>query len=94
MDKPKIRKDSPTKSASIKSEKANTIKKSSERKNVDQSVKKYAIVTPESVAIVGESIGLSDLSEEALVGLAEDVSYKLREVAHVSHISLSFGVKV
>lgn len=84
MDKSKIRKDSPSKSASVKSEKSSTIKKISERKNVDQSAKKFAIISPDSIASVAESIGIADLSEEVCLGLAEDVSYKLREMAHVS----------
>lgn len=84
MDKSKIRKDSPSKSAGVKSEKSSTIKKNSERKNVDQSAKKFAIISPDSIASVAESIGIADLSEEVCLGLAEDVSYKLREMAHVS----------
>lgn len=84
MDKPKIRKDSPSKSASVKSEKSSTIKKNSERNNGDQNVKKFAVISQNSIASVAESIGIADLSEEVCAGLAEDVSYKLREMVHVS----------
>lgn len=84
MDKSKIRKDSPSKSASVKSEKSSTTKKNLERKNSEQSIRKFAIISTDSVASVAESIGIADLSDEVCLGLAEDVSYKLREMAHVS----------
>ncbi|XP_063241824.1 TAF6-like RNA polymerase II p300/CBP-associated factor-associated factor 65 kDa subunit 6L [Bacillus rossius redtenbacheri] len=41
---------------------------------------KYYVISSESVAITGESIGISELNSDVTKALSEDVSYRLREV--------------
>ncbi|CAH1790630.1 unnamed protein product [Owenia fusiformis] len=48
------------------------------RKTVEE--KKYAILTKDSIQTMGESVGLSEISEEVAANLSEDVSYRLREI--------------
>lgn len=85
MEKTKSKKDSPAK-FDVKADKTNNIKKSADKKNGDQSIKKYAIISPESISLFADSTGVMDVTEEAIAGLAEDVSYRLREIVHVSFI--------
>lgn len=82
MDKVKSKKDVSSKNSSSKSDKTQPSKKAEKRS--EPSTKRYAIVSPESIAIIGEEIGISELPDDVCCGLAEDVSYKLREVVNVS----------
>ncbi|KAG8283021.1 Transcription initiation factor TFIID [Homalodisca vitripennis] len=84
MDRTKIKKDTPTKSTSIKTEKLIYDKKITDKKDGDQNAKKYLVISPDSISSMAETIGIADLSEEVCSALAEDVSYKLREIIHVS----------
>ena len=43
--------------------------------------------------IYGESIGLSNISEDACVVLAQDLEYRIREVIQVSLWQLPRGIK-
>ncbi|XP_041353435.1 eukaryotic translation initiation factor 5B-like [Gigantopelta aegis] len=49
-----------------------------EKKLVDE--KRYAIVTKESIRMVAEATGISDLPDDVAAVLGEDVSYRLREI--------------
>lgn len=80
IDKVKTKKDVSSKNYSSKSDKTQTSKKAEKRS--EPSAKRYAIVSPESVSIIGEEIGISELPEDLCFSLAEDVSYKLREVVN------------
>jgi len=45
--------------------------------------RRYVIVSKETVRQHAESVGISELSDEILEALAEDVSYRVREVVQV-----------
>lgn len=90
MEKIKNKKDSPAK-LEINIDKP-TIKKSAEKiKHEEQHLKQYAVISPESVLLIADSAGITNISDEALVGISEDVSFKLREYVHVSGFSLHIG---
>uniref|UniRef100_A0A1B6JKD8 TATA box binding protein associated factor (TAF) histone-like fold domain-containing protein n=2 Tax=Homalodisca liturata TaxID=320908 RepID=A0A1B6JKD8_9HEMI len=82
MDRTKIKKETPTKSTSIKTEKLIYDKKITDKKDGDQNAKKYLVISPDSISSMAETIGIADLPEEVCSALAEDVSYKLREIIH------------
>jgi hypothetical protein len=66
-----------------KSDKLQSHKKKTE-KNSDES-RKYAQIPYDSISVAAETNGISALSEDIKKQLAEDVSYRLREVIHVSY---------
>lgn len=86
MEKVKVKKESPSKQTNVKSDKANAKKNVDTGKKVEdpQNIRHYAVISPESIKVMAESTGICDLSEEVSASLAEDISYKLREVVHVS----------
>lgn len=45
--------------------------------------KRYAIITKESIKLIAEAAGYSDLPDDVAGLLGEDVSYRLREVTQV-----------
>jgi len=45
--------------------------------------RRYVIVSKETVRQHAESVGIADLSDEVLEALAEDVSYRVRELIQV-----------
>ena len=45
--------------------------------------RRYAQVSPDSVRMIGESVGVAGLNQSVCKSLAEDVSYRARELAHV-----------
>ena len=45
--------------------------------------KKYALINPEWISAIGEELGMHPLPEILAEKLAEDASYRLREVLHV-----------
>jgi len=47
--------------------------------------RRYVIVSKETVRQHAESVGIAELSDEILGALAEDVSYRVREVIQVLH---------
>ena len=47
--------------------------------------RRYVNVSKETVRQHAESVGIADLSDEILEALAEDVSYRVREVVQVLH---------
>jgi len=49
--------------------------------------RRYVIVSKETVRQHAESVGVADLSDEILEALAEDVSYRVREVIQVSGVN-------
>jgi hypothetical protein len=63
----------------LQSHKKKTDKKSGESR-------KYAHIPCDSVSVTAEANGVSALSEDIKKQLAEDVSYRLREVIHVSYV--------
>jgi hypothetical protein len=69
-----------------KSDKLQSHKKKTEKKSGES--RKYAQISYESVSVAAETNGISALSEDVRKQLAEDVSYRLREVIHVSYIQL------
>ncbi|XP_048731992.2 TAF6-like RNA polymerase II p300/CBP-associated factor-associated factor 65 kDa subunit 6L isoform X2 [Ostrea edulis] len=46
--------------------------------------KRYAVITRESIKIMAESVGFSELSDDAAALLCEDVSYRLKEATQNS----------
>lgn len=86
MDKVKVKKDVSSKNSGSKSDKTQPSKKAEKRS--EPSTKRYAVVSPESISVIGEEIGISELPEDVCYGLAEDVSYKLREVVNVSFVKV------
>ena len=52
-----------------------------DKKHVEE--KKYAILSRDSVRTFAESVGHSDMTDEAAALLAEDVVYRLREATMV-----------
>ena len=49
----------------------------------------YAMVSTEWVSAIGEELGMHPLPDPLLNSLAEDASYRLREILHVSAIARS-----
>lgn len=45
---------------------------------------KFSVISSDSVRIYAESIGLTQLSEDVVQGLAEDVTYRIREIVSKS----------
>lgn len=45
--------------------------------------RKYAVISKEWVSTIGEELGMDRLPDSLLKRLAEDASYRLREVLHV-----------
>jgi hypothetical protein len=67
-----------------KSDKLQSHKKKTEKKSGEN--RKYAQISYESVSCAAETNGLIALSEEIRKQLSEDLSYRLREVIHVSFV--------
>jgi len=49
--------------------------------------RRYAVLSKETVQIYAESVGISDLTEDVSSQLAEDVSYRLRDIIQVRIMS-------
>jgi hypothetical protein len=56
------------------------------------SSRKYAVLSTEWISAIGEELGMHPLPDTLLRKLAEDASYRLREVLHVSHAFLNSGI--
>jgi hypothetical protein len=67
-----------------KSDKLQSHKKKTEKKSGES--RKYAQISYDSISAAAEANGISALSEDIRKQLAEDVSYRLREVIHVSYV--------
>jgi len=52
--------------------------------------RRYVIVSKETVRQHAESVGIAELSNEILEALAEDVSYRVRDVIQVSYRMVSY----
>uniref|UniRef100_A0A1B6M5F7 TATA box binding protein associated factor (TAF) histone-like fold domain-containing protein n=1 Tax=Graphocephala atropunctata TaxID=36148 RepID=A0A1B6M5F7_9HEMI len=78
MDKTKIKKEVPTKSTNVKTEKLAFDKKL--MNDGDQNVQKYFIISPDSIISMADTVGISGMSDEVCSALAEDATYKLREI--------------
>lgn len=50
----------------------------------DNNTRKYAMVSTEWVSAIGEELGMHPLPDPLLNRLAEDASYRLREILHVN----------
>ena len=50
----------------------------------EDSNKKYVQVSPDTVSMLAESVGISGIGGVVSRALAEDVSYRCRELANVS----------
>lgn len=50
----------------------------------DNNSRRYAMLSTEWVSAIGEELGMHPLPDPLLKRLAEDASYRLREVLHVS----------
>lgn len=46
--------------------------------------RRYAVLSTEWVSAIGEELGMHPLPDSLLKKLAEDASYRLREILHVS----------
>ena len=55
--------------------------------------RRYVQLAPESVSVAGESIGLSNVPAPVCRALAEDASYRVREVASLAALLLRHGRK-
>jgi hypothetical protein len=53
--------------------------------NKNKEEKKYVQLSPDSVCHLAESVGLSNLNPVVARALAEDASYRCRELASVSY---------
>ena len=49
-----------------------------------------AMVSGDSIKVIGESIGISSISDEVAKELAEDVTYKLKIILQVSFDIIKF----
>jgi hypothetical protein len=72
-----------------KSDKLQSHKKKTEKKSGES--RKYAQISYDSISFAAEANGLIALSDDIINELAEDVSYRLREVIHVSYVRLISG---
>lgn len=50
---------------------------------VESNSRRYAMLSTEWIAAIGEELGIHPLPDSLLRRLAEDASYRLREVLHV-----------
>lgn len=50
----------------------------------DNNSRRYAMLSTEWISAIGEELGMHPLPDPLLKRLAEDASYRLREVLHVS----------
>lgn len=55
----------------------------------DNSSRRYAMLSTEWISTIGEELGMHPLPDPLLKRLAEDASYRLREVLHVNTIGFS-----
>ena len=65
--------------------------------NGTNSTRKYAALSTDWISAIGEELGIHSLPDTLLKKLAEDASYRLREVLHVRNIFLNvikFSVKL
>lgn len=49
----------------------------------DNNTRRYAVLSTEWISAIGEELGMHPLSDSVLRRLAEDASYRLREILHV-----------
>ena len=59
-----------------------------EKKRVEE--KRYAVLSRESVRMFADAVGHSDVSEDVFSLLAEDVTYRIREIAQVHRAYLIY----
>ena len=52
--------------------------------NFNKSPKNYALLSTNWISSIGEELGMQQLPDPLLKKLAEDASYRLREILHVS----------
>lgn len=52
----------------------------------DNNSRRYAMLSTEWVSTIGEELGMHPLPDPLLKRLAEDASYRLREVLHVNNM--------
>ena len=45
----------------------------------------FVQMSPDSVRVIGETVGVGNMNPNVSRALAEDVSYRVRELAHVSN---------
>ncbi|OAD54356.1 hypothetical protein WN48_08070 [Eufriesea mexicana] len=48
----------------------------------DNNTRRYAVLSTDWISVIGEELGMHPLPDSLLKGLAEDASYRLREVLH------------
>ncbi|RZF41046.1 hypothetical protein LSTR_LSTR002678 [Laodelphax striatellus] len=87
MDDQLLEESSTKKSDHIESRSKHESSKKSKRRKTEKS-HKYAFLPPKVINVIAESIGISNLSENVLSGLAEDATYKLKEVISNCAITL------
>lgn len=49
----------------------------------DNNTRRYAVLSTDWISAIGEELGMHPLPDSLLKRLAEDASYRLREVLHV-----------
>lgn len=57
----------------------------------DNNSRRYAMLSTEWISTIGEELGMHPLPDPLLKRLAEDASYRLREVLHVNNRILKFS---
>lgn len=82
--KRKIKKEQAAGSSSEPPTKKVAVPKESDDINGPVSNKDYVCVAHETISVIAESIGISNIGDEIAASLAEDVSYKLQEIINVS----------
>lgn len=50
---------------------------------MDNNTRRYAVLSTDWISAIGEELGMHPLPDSLLKRLAEDASYRLREVLHV-----------
>lgn len=64
--------------------KKTTVVRESEETNGPLNNKDYVCISPETISVIAESIGIPNVGDDIALNLAEDVSYKLQEIINVS----------
>lgn len=61
----------------------------------DNNARRYAVISTDWISAIGEELGMHPLPDSLLKRLAEDASYRLREVLHVhTLLYLGFFIKL
>jgi len=68
-------------------------KKQRPNKSADDEKNQFIQISSESIEVIADSIGYSDIGKPISTSLAEDLSYRLRELLQVSFLFLFLDIK-